>query len=125
VSIDYEGKFDFAELRDRLNAAAPEATLAGGKIIMDLSDTKVPVLVDLKRANQKRRANPGELRDSRYLKNSGQDAEFGYLAYWARWQHERTDYHHEIGESKYLERAEVEGKDDALDEVARVLREAL
>lgn len=125
MSIDYEGNFSFAELDERLKAALPDAILAGGDYIGDKADERVPVLVDLERANQKRRADPGELKRSRYVRLSGNDAEIGYRAYWAHWQHERLDYKHEIGESKWLERTLVEDGHRALEKVTEYLREEL
>lgn len=126
MSIDYKGDFDFGDLNARLIEALPEALKDGGEVIGKLSDDKVPVLVDIKRANEKRRADPGELRDSRYVEVEGvSDVAIGYRAYWAGWQHERMDYHHVIGQAKFLEQALTEGKDEALQAVADGIREQL
>lgn len=125
MSIDYEGSFDFSELRANLARVTPEALEDGAKVIGDLSDTRVPVLVDLTRANKKRRADPGELRESRFIRVEGaSQVAVGYDAYWAAWQHER-EYHHEIGQKKFLETALADGKDDALEAVAVKIREGL
>jgi hypothetical protein len=41
----------------------------------------------------------------------GEDAAvIGYGAFWAAWQHERLDWHHDQGHAKFLELAVVEGE---------------
>lgn len=125
MSIEFRGDFDFAQLNEKLAAAIPEAALAGGDFILDKAIPRTPLLVDLKRANQKRRAHPGELRESGYVKRSGNDAEIGFSSYWARWQHEREDYKHPDGQWKYLETTLLLDGHEALEHAARRLREEL
>jgi hypothetical protein len=125
MSIDYRGGFNFAALRQAIADALPDALEAGGDHIADVADTRVPVLTDLEKANDRRRADPGELKRSRYVRTEGASVAVGYSSYWAKWQHERLDYHHEVGQAKYLESAFNEGGDEALQKVAKRIREGL
>lgn len=49
----------------------------------------------------------------------------GYTAYWALWQHEKLEYHHDEGHAKFLELALVAGQGVALETVAAEIRKAL
>lgn len=111
----------------RAGAEGGDAGLAkGAEHIKEVAAECAPVLVDLARANDERRANPGELRKSAYAKRVDDATyEVGFTAYWAAWQHERTDYHHEDGQAKYLEVPMVEETDNVLQIVADAIREAL
>lgn len=126
MSIKYEGSFDFSGLEARLAAALPDALRGGAEVIGALSDDKVPVLVDLKKADDQDRADPGELKRSRYVLVEGtEDAVIGYSDDNAKRQHEELSYHHDVGQAKFLESAMVEGKDEALQVIADKIRERL
>lgn len=125
MGLDFDGSFNFTALNDRLAEAIPAAAVKGGDLILERAEPRVPLLVDLKRANQKRRTDPGELRRSGYVQRSGNDAEIGYTAYWARWQHERLDYSHDVGEPKFLENTLLRDGDDALKVAAEYLQQEL
>lgn len=125
MAIDYEGDFEFDEFEKRLSAAIPKAALAGADYLLEKATPRVPVLVDLKRANQQRRANPGELRDSGSTRIVGNDAEYSWSSYWAKWQHERLDFGHEIGEAKWAERTAVEEGEEAIRRAGEKLAEEL
>lgn len=125
MSIDYEGDFKFDEFERKLAAAIPVAALVGADYLLDKGNERAPVLVDLKRANKKRRAHPGELRDSGKTRNVGNDAEFGWYVYWAKWQHEREDFNHVVGEWKWAERTAVEDGEEALRKSTAKLSEEL
>lgn len=70
------------------------------------------------------------LRDTGYtrLASQGVDDErvaVGFDAYWALWQEQRMDYHHEHGHAKFLELALAQGGEAALEQVAAAIRAAL
>lgn len=74
---------------------------AGGEHIKDIAVEKAPLLVDVERANREER--PGTLRESAYVRVLDDlTAEIGFSDFAAAWQHERTDYHHDIGQSNFL-----------------------
>lgn len=125
MSIDYEGGFDFAGLEARILKALPDALKAGGDYIGERADARAPVLVDVKRANKQRREQVGDLVRSRFVRPEGNDVAIGYSVYWAGFQHEDLEYHHDIGEAKWLERTFAADGDDGLGKVAEKLREAL
>lgn len=49
----------------------------------------------------------------------------GFTAFWAGWQHEHMDWHHEFGHAKFLELAVVEGAQAWREGVAELVRNAL
>lgn len=128
MSIDYEGGFDFTQLRSDLEGVLPDALSDGGKVIRDLADSRVPVLEGeaLKKANDQRRTDPGALLRSGYTRVEGETTvAVGYSEFYAGWQHERLDYHHEHGEAKFLESAFNQGSDEALIKVADRIQEGI
>lgn len=115
MSIRIENSLNLGAIKQKTRDVSPEALLDAAEHVLQVAQGRAPVLVDLAKANDQRRANPGELRDSGYARVIGDDvAEVGFTAYWAAWQHEKMDYHHEIGEAKYLELPLASEKDEAL-----------
>lgn len=126
MSIEWDDDLEFGEFEKRLSAILPDALEAGGNHIKDEANDKTPLLVDLVKANKKRRTQVGYLRDSAFVRVEGLlQVAIGYTAYWARWQHERPDYHHVIGEFKWLERTLLADGHEALRKVADRIREGL
>lgn len=96
----------------------------GAEHIKEVSQGQVPVLVDVERAN--RQEKPGTLRDSAYARVVDDvTAEIGYTDFAAGWQHERMDYHHDIGKAKFLEDPLTTEKDATLQIIAARMREGL
>lgn len=117
-SLNLGGLLPGRVTRDALGEAAQHV----GKAAQD----KAPLLVDLARANAQRRTDPGALRDSMYTQLVDDvTAEVGFSEFYAGWQHERTDYHHEVGQAKFLEEPLTTEKDDVLDLIAARIREGL
>lgn len=98
----------------------------GAQHIGKAAQDKAPLLVDLKKANDQRRVDPGALRDSMYTQVvDDTTAEVGFSEFYAGWQHERTDYHHEVGQAKFLEEPLATEKDDVMELMAARIREGL
>lgn len=126
MAMEFEDDLHWDDLEEQLRVILPEALEDGGKYIGEKADEKTPVLIDVKRANKKRRQQVGYLRDSRFVRVEGLlQVAIGYAAYWARWQHEREDYHHETGEWKWLERTLASEGFEALKRVANRIQEGL
>jgi len=126
VSVRIENSLNLGALRDRVREISPEALDEAAQHVLEVAKEKAPLLVDLKRANDERRSDPGELRDSGYVQvRDDNTAEVGFSAFYAGWQHERLDYHHEVGQAKYLEEPLVTEKDEAMRIIADRLGEAL
>lgn len=128
MSINYEGDFDFSGLRADLDSVLPDALEDAGNFIADRTDPKVPVLEaeGLKKANKQRREDPGALLRSRYVRVEGNSqVAIGYSEFYAGWQHERLDYHHEHGEAKFLENTINDDGEEAYDKLAERLAEAI
>lgn len=101
-----------------------EALQAGADHVKEAAQGKAPLLVDVQRANRKEK--PGTLRNSAYARVVDEvTAEVGFTDFAAAWQHERTDYHHEIGQAKFLEEPLATEKDDVLELMAARIREGL
>lgn len=101
-----------------------EALEAGADLLRERAAARAPLLTGaaLKKANDERRADPGELRDSAYSRVVGDlTAEVGFTAFYAAWQEENMDYDHEDGQSKYLETTLTLDKDDTLKVMAKRL----
>jgi hypothetical protein len=124
VSVTIAGS---AELAARLRAAgeagirgAEAGLFAAGNVIMEDAKRRAPV--DL-----------GNLKGSGYVADperaaTGVTIEVGFggpAAAYAVVQHERLDYHHDVGEAKYLERAIDAKKDEAFAAMARVAADTL
>lgn len=93
-----------------------------------VAQAKAPLLTGaaLKKANDERRADPGALRRSMYTRVLDDNtAEVGFSEFYAGWQHENTDYHHQDGQSKYLEEPLSTEKDATLQIMADRIREGL
>lgn len=126
MSIRIENSLNLGALADRIRVASPEALDDAAQHVLEVAREKAPLLVDLKKANDERRFNPGELRESGYARVvDDSTAEVGFSAFYAGWQHERLDYHHEVGQAKYLEEPLVTEKDEAMRIIAERLGEAL
>lgn len=126
MSIRIENNLNLGELRRRIAELTPDALEAGAEHVKAVAVEKAPLLVDLERANQDRRADPGELRESAYVHVIDDvTAEVGFSAFYAGWQHERMDYHHEVGQAKFLEEPLVTEKDETLQIMAGKIREGL
>jgi hypothetical protein len=105
-----------------------EALQAAADHVKNVAQGKAPLLtgVALHKANDERRANPGELRDSAYSRVlDDTSAEVGFTSFYAGWQHERMDYHHEDGQAKVLEEPLATEKDEVLRIMADKIREGL
>lgn len=89
---------NFGRARAAMEESIPGALRAAADVIGSLSDSRAPY-------------ETGELVDSRYERVEGHRIEIGYSAYYAEWQHERTDYNHPGGRrAKFLETALVDGR---------------
>lgn len=96
-----------AHLAD-LEAAQPEALVAGMEVIRAISVPGTPV-------------ETGRLAGSASISVDGNEATLSYDGPYARYQHERLDLRHETGRAKYLELATIEGKDDAVKVIGQIL----
>ncbi|HET6909830.1 MAG TPA: hypothetical protein VFH54_10870 [Mycobacteriales bacterium] len=126
MSIRIENSLNLGAMRDRVREVSPEALNDAAQHVLEVAREKAPLLVDLKRANDQRRADPGALRASGYARVvDDTTAEVGFSEFYAGWQHERTDYHHQVGQAKYLEEPLVTEKDEAMRIMARRIGDAL
>lgn len=104
--------------RDALQAAADH--------VGEIAQEKAPLLVDIKRANDERRAHPGELRDSmRAEVVDDTTATVGFYVYWAAWMNEDLNYHHPDGQALFLTEPMVTEKDPVMQIMADKIREGL
>lgn len=126
MTIRIENSLNLGAIRDRVRAVSPEALDDAAQHVLEVAREKAPLLVDLKKANDQRRSDPGELRRSGYTRVvDDSTAEVGFSAFYAAWQHERLDYHHDDGQAKYLEEPLVTEKDEAMQIMARRIGDAL
>lgn len=126
MTIRIENSLNLGALMDRVRSVSPEALDDAAQHVLEVAREKAPLLVDLKKANDERRSDPGALRRSGYARVvDDTSAEVGFSEFYAAWQHERLDYHHEDGQAKYLEEPLVTEKDAAMDIMARKLGDAL
>lgn len=95
--------------REQLRQAAKTAARKSAKLVRQEAMKNAPRQPE-HRHREEHGAAP-HLRDSAYVHSDDQGPnepgyEIGFTAYWAAWQHERTDYKHlHGGGGKYLERA--------------------
>lgn len=126
MSMTIKNGLNLGAIRRDVDEASPDALDEAAQHVLEVARGKAPLLVDLKRANDERRANPGELRESGYSRVLDDNtAEVGFSAFYAGWQHENVDYHHEDGEAKYLEIPLLTERDRALQIMADHVRRAL
>lgn len=106
--------------RDALDDAAEH--------LKEVAQSKAPLLTGeaLKKANDQRRSDPGALRRSAYARVVDDvTAEVGFSEFYAGWQHERMDWHHEDGQAKFLEEPMATEKDETLQIMADRMREGM
>lgn len=103
---------DFDALDRRLDEATPEALALGMEHIRQVSDERTPV-------------ETGRLVGSSQVHVDGDQASLSYAGPYARYQHERLDLHHEHGQAKFEESALMDEGGNALQIVARQLRQAI
>lgn len=129
MGITIRNSLNLGQLKEQAERSSGEALQAAADHVRDVARDRAPILsgpVDLKKANQDRRAHPGELRESAYsLVVENDRAEVGFSAYYAGWQHERMDYHHTAGGPKFLETALDTEADEALRIMAEKLRDGI
>lgn len=126
MTIRIENSLNLGALMDRVRSVSPEALDDAAQHVLEVAREKAPLLVNLKKANDERRSDPGALRASGYARVvDDTKAEVGFSEFYAGWQHERTDYHHADGQAKYLEEPLVTEKDEAMRIMARRIGEAL
>lgn len=71
------------------------------------------------------------LRDTSYVRlEAGQvggsdQVAVGFSAFWAAWQHEHMDWHHDVGHAKFLELAVAGGAEEWLRSLGELMRESL
>ena len=114
-----------------LEAALEGLKDAADEIVMPLAVEKAPLLTpaSMKRAGRfggNQGGAPGELRESANvdLEADERRVALSFNTIYASLQHERTDWHHEDGESKYLESAMNESRNEVRERVAARIREA-
>lgn len=101
-----------------------EALSDGAEHVKEVAQEKAPLLVDVQRAN--REEVSGTLRESAYTRVLDDvTAEVGFSDFAAQWQHERLDYHHDVGQAKFLEEPLRTEKDETLRIIAARLREGM
>lgn len=129
MGIVIRNSINLGALAERARNASPDALQAAADHVLDVAKHRAPILSGaeaVKKANDERRADPGHLRESGYARVVDDNrAEVGFSAFYARWQHERMDYHHADGQAKYLETSLETEQDEALRIMAEKLREEL
>lgn len=129
MSIRIEDDLKLGGLVDAASAGGRDGLEKGADHIKDVAVAKAPLLegaAALKRANKERRSDPGALRESAYVRVLDDvTAEIGFSEFYAGWQHERLDYHHEDGEAKFLEIPLSTEKDNVLQVIADAIRDAM
>lgn len=103
---------------------------AAEEIVKPAAVEKAPLLTpeNYKRAGQMggdQGGLPGELRESCEVDEERDERRvaISFNTIYASLQHERTDWHHTDGESKYLERAMSATRDEVIERVAAKIRE--
>ncbi len=126
MSIRIENSLNLGSVRADVESVSPEAIQAGLDHVLDVARDKAPLLMDFAKANDERRADPGALRRSGYTRIvDDQTGEVGFSEFYAGWQHERLDYHHDDGQAKFLEEPLATERDTVLQLMADKIREAL
>lgn len=129
MGIVVRNSLNLGALKDRAAGASPDALQAAADHVKDVAAGNAPLLSgpeELKKANDERRTHPGALRESAYARVLDEDrAEVGFSEFYARWQHERLDYHHTDGHAKFLEQAIDTESDEALRIMADKLAEGI
>jgi hypothetical protein len=113
MGIEYDNSLDFVGLINRVAAMQGEACAAGLEPVLALSEERVP-------------KESGHLAGTGKITSEGDSAKITYDGPYARYQHEHLHFNHPTGgQPKYLETALTEKKDDALEIVARRIKDAL
>lgn len=122
-----------AEIR---KAALDGLLSAAEEILLPAAVEKAPLLINTQRAGtghgphanpaKYQGGEPGELKESARVKDeieANQRVGVSFDTPYAAEQHERMDYHHEVGEAKFLENALNETSDEVVDHIAKKVRE--
>lgn len=126
MSLTIQNSLNLGAVRQRVDEVSPDALDAAAQHVLGVAKGKAPLLVDLHKANDERRANPGALRASGYVEVLDDNtAAVGFREFYAGWQHEDLTYHHADGQAKYLEEPLATEKDTALQIMADHVRQAL
>lgn len=126
MTIRIENSLNLGAIMDRVRAVSPEALDDAAQHVLEVAREKAPLLVNLKKANDERRSDPGALRESGYVRVvDDTKAEVGFSAFYAGWQHENHEYHHDVGQSNYLGEPLVTEVDEAMRIIADRVGEAL
>ena len=111
------------ELADRADAITPEALKDAAEHVKKVAVGNAPILVDVQRAN--RHEEPGTLRDSAKVIEEGDRVGIAFTDFIAMRQNEDMEYHHDVGGSKFLDRAIFSERDEALRILAEHFRGSL
>jgi hypothetical protein len=135
TSVNGAGQF-LAACAEIRNAALEGLLSAAEEIVLPLAVEKAPLLVDVERAGtghgphanpaKYQGGEPGELKESARIVDELEKNQRVGIAFdtpYAALQHEHMDWHHEVGEPKYLENAVNESDDAVIDHVAKNVRE--
>lgn len=123
-----KNSINLGQVTQDVGKASPEALKEAADYVGKIAAVKAPLLTGaaLKKANDQRRSDPGALKRSMYTRIVDDNtAEVGFTEFYAAWQHERLDYNHEDGQSKFLEEPILTEGDNVLDLLAARIREAL
>lgn len=117
-------------------AALHSLLTAAEEIVLPLAVEKAPELVDVARAGtghgphadpaKYQGGEPGELKASAKVVDeleANQRVGISFDTPYAALQHEHMDWHHDIGEAKYLENALSESSNEVIEHVAKDIRE--
>lgn len=112
---------DLPPIGAELDLAAQRGLLEGGQAVLAVAAANAPY--------EETPKHGVHLRETGYARlEPGEDelaVEVGFTAFWALWQEEDTEYHHEHGHPKFLELALVSEGETALQLAAEAMREVI
>lgn len=118
-----------AAVAEILAAAKRGLEKAAKDVVLDAAVSQAPELMpeSMKRAGRvggDQGGTPGELKDSGRVDmiEGGGTAAISFNTIYASLQHERLDWHHESGNSKYLENAMNETRPEQVEAIAKEIR---
>lgn len=111
------------ELASEVDSISTEALKDAADHVGSVAQGNAPLLVDVERANRHER--PGTLRESMKVIEEGDRVGVAFTDFIAVRQHEDMEYHHDVGEAKFLERAIFSERDEVMRILASRIQEAL
>lgn len=124
MGMTIQNSLNLGEIHQRVDAVSRDALDAAAQHVLEVAQSKAPLLIDVQRAN--RQEEPGTLRESGYTDVLDDvTAVVGFRDFIAPRMHEDMEIHHDDGQPKFLEEPLATEKDAALQIMADHIRDAL